>query len=41
MKKNANVMDSIYVNRPSNLNESNKQKINYWCPTGMNPIMLN
>lgn len=41
MKKIVNIIDSIYVNRPNNLKESEQHKINFWCPTGMNPIVLN
>jgi len=40
MKKIVDFMNPVYFNRPKKSSESNKKIINYWCPTGMNPIML-
>ena len=38
MKKIVYFINPMYFNRPRKSNDSNKRNINYWCPTGMNPI---
>ena len=39
MKKVVDFMSPTFFNRLPKSNETNKRDINYWCPTGMNPIM--
>lgn len=41
MKKIVDFMNPMYLNRPEKIKDFNKKAVNYWCPTGMIPIMLN
>lgn len=41
MKKIVDFMKAVFFNKSRKSDETNKRIINYWCPTGMNPIMLN
>ena len=40
MKKMVDFMNFMYFIEQSRSNENYKRSINYWCPTGMNPIIL-
>ena len=40
MKKIVDFMNPVYLNRPQKSKESKKKTINFWCPTGMNPIIF-
>lgn len=38
MKKIVDLMKTVFADHSANLNTNNCSKINFWCPTGMNPI---
>ncbi len=38
MRKIIVYIGSIFSNHPTNLNANDCNNINFWCPTGMNPI---
>ena len=39
MKNMVNFMKSVYLNRTKDASLGHTHNINYWCPTGMNPII--
>ena len=39
MNKVVDFMSPAFFNRLPKSYKTNKRDINYWCPTGMNPIM--
>lgn len=42
MKKIVGLMKSVFSNHHSDhLDAKSKVKVNYWCPTGMNPMNYN
>ncbi len=38
MKKIVDLMKTVFVNHSANLDTNNCNKVNFWCPSGMNPI---
>ena len=38
MKKIVDFMKAVFAGHSADLNTNNCSKINFWCPTGMNPI---
>lgn len=39
MKKIVDFIKSVFADHSGGVNTKNYRKINFWCPTGMNPIM--
>ena len=39
MKKIVDFIKSVFADHFGGVNIKNYRKINFWCPTGMNPIM--
>ena len=39
MKKIVDFIKSVFADHSVGVNAKNCRKINFWCPTGMNPIM--
>ena len=37
MKKIVDLMKTVFVNHSANL-DTNCNKVNFWCPSGMNPL---
>lgn len=38
MRKIVDLMKTVFVNHSANLDTNNCNKVNFWCPSGMNPI---